>query len=142
MDNQRLLLYMALGFVSLILYQNWLIDYHQPVDVPTEASSAAAPTSADVPSGVDLPTAVSGSDSPAQPVTIDKTISAPSVSVKTDVMDIEISTNGATITSVLLSDYPVSIDQPDEPFRLIGFWLRNRGCCLKVARYQRRPMKH
>ncbi len=119
MDNQRLLLYMAFGFVSLLLYQTWLTDYYVPPEGAEQTSTAAPTTSADVPTGVDLPTATGGTKS-AQPAVVANTISAPSVSVKTDVMDIEISTNGATITSVLLNDYPVSIDQPDVPFVLMS----------------------
>ena len=119
MDNQRLLLYMALGFVSLLLYQTWLADYHMPPPgqpVTQESAGVANPVSADLPT-----TIPSGSTaSPAQVVKIDKTVSAPSVSVKTDVMDIEISTSGATITSVLLTDYPVSIHEPDTPFMLMS----------------------
>ncbi len=119
MDNQRLLLYMALGFASLLLYQTWLTDYHMPPPGQTVDGVTVADTDN---AGADLPTAVpsAGSTSTAaQPVNIDKTISAPSVSVQTDVMDIEISTSGATITSVLLKDYPVSIDDPT-PFTLMS----------------------
>lgn len=131
MDNQRLLLYMALGFVSLILYQNWLQDYHMPSVVPGQTSGVVpegtnggsgegagnAPTGADVP---DVVTSSNGTTTPAQSVVVDNTVDAPSVSVKTDVFDVEISTNGATITSVLLSDYPISIKQPDIPFTLMS----------------------
>jgi len=121
MDNQRLLLYMALGFVSLLLYQTWMTDYHFPPPGQTiEGEPVAGGTN---PGGADLPTAsgpTTGTAPAAQVVKIDKTISAPSVSVKTDVMDIEISTSGATITSVLLKDYPVSINEPDTPFVLMS----------------------
>ncbi len=127
MDNQRLLLYMALGFVSLILYQNWLQDYHMPQEVPGQTSGVVPEGTSDgaegVPTGADLPEVVSsgnGTTTAAQPVVVDKTVDAPSVSVKTDVFDVEISTNGATITSVLLNDYPVSIDEPNIPFTLMS----------------------
>jgi len=129
MDNQRLLLYMAFGFVSLLLYQTWMRDYHMPppglapagttVEQADGANNVAA---ADGPTGVDLPQGVATSNGtqPVTPAVLDKTVSAPSVKVKTDVMDIEISTTGATITSVLLNDYPVSIEQPDIPFTLVS----------------------
>ena len=128
MDNQRLLLYMALGFVSLILYQNWLQDYHMPQEVPGQTSgvvSGVVPEggTSDVPTGADLPEVVTtggGTNTAAQSVVVDETINAPSVSVKTDVFDVEISTNGATITSVLLNNYPVSIKQPSTPFTLMS----------------------
>lgn len=120
MDNQRLLLYMALGFVSLILYQNWIMDYHTPVPVASETSTVNPDGTTEVTSGgVDLPSAVGGVTA-AQPVAVDATITAPSVSVVTDVFHVEISTNGGTITSVLLDDYPVSIEEPDTPFILMS----------------------
>ena len=122
MDNQRLLLYMAFGFVSLILYQTWMQDYHMPAPVASQTGTATPGAGADAPTGVDLPDSVASGNTAtaAQPVSVDKTISAPSVSVKTDVMDVEISTNGATITSVLLNEYPVSLDEPDTPFVLMS----------------------
>ncbi len=127
MDNQRLLLYMALGFVSLILYQNWLQDYHMPQEVPGQTSGVVPEGTSDgaegVPTGADLPEVVTSGDgttTAAQPVVVDKTVDAPSVSVKTDVFDVEISTNGATISSVLLNDYPVSINEPNIPFTLMS----------------------
>ncbi len=124
MDNQRLLLYMALGFISLLLYQTWLQDYHMPAPGATQTTASTAQpgaqstSAADVPGTADLPSA--SAESTVGPAVLDKTISAPSVSVTTDVFDIEISTNGATITEVLLKDYPVSIDEPDVPFTLMS----------------------
>lgn len=130
METQRLLLYMALGFLSLIIYQNWVQDYHAPApiersagttgaDVPGGADgAAAAPSAGDLPqgpiasgttNGVD-PTAAPGSDAP----------DVPQVSVRTDVMDVRISTIGATISRVELLDYPVSIDDQDTPFALMS----------------------
>jgi len=121
MDNQRLLLYMALGFISLILYQTWMQDYYAPAPgATTTQSSEAQPTvAADVPVAEDLPGATNEATI-AAPAVADKTVSTPSIKVKTDVLDVEISTLGATITSVLLDDYPVSIEQPDIPFTLLS----------------------
>lgn len=120
MDNQRLLLYMAFGFVSLLVYQAWIQDYHMPPPATTQEVVQPGTTAA-VPGGEDLPSAVvPGTASVAQAPVIDKTIAAPLVKVKTDVMDIEISTNGATIVSVLLNDYPVSIEDQDTPFTLVS----------------------
>jgi len=115
---------MALGFVSLILYQTWMQDYHMPAPVASQDGTTTTQAgAAEASTGIDLPDAVSAGATTtpaAQPAKVDKTITAPSVSVKTDVMDIEISTNGATITSVLLNDYPVSVEQPDVPFVLMS----------------------
>ena len=123
METQRLLLYMAFGFISLILYQTWMQDYHAPVPVQSSAPASTAGTAAapGVSNSADIPDASNISAAPAAntPV-LDKTVSTPIVSVKTDVMDIEISTLGATITKVLLNDYPVSVEEPDTPFMLMS----------------------
>ena len=92
-----------------------------PAPVAGQTSTTSSSPAADAPTSMDLPDSVSSSSTTAaQPVNVDATITAPSVSVKTDVFDVEISTNGATITSVLLDDYPVSIEQPDTPFTLMS----------------------
>ncbi len=87
-------------------------------------SSGAIPSAVNTDAGdADLPasTGVALTNSDAGPaVALDATVSAPSVSVKTDVFDVEISTNGATITSVLLNDYPVSIKEPDTSYSLMS----------------------
>ena len=68
METQRLLLYLAFGFLCLIIYQTWLQDYHTPA--PTVQTSTdvpgATPTAVDTlpaaPGGsADLPAAVAGS---------------------------------------------------------------------------------
>ncbi len=122
MDTQRLLLYMALSFLGLILYQTWQQDYNRPEIVPTElAADGVTPATPAVAAPVDLPqaagTPAQTAETSAVPAT-DSAPSAPSVRVKTDVLDVSISSVGGTIESVLLLDYPVSIKRPDEPFTL------------------------
>jgi len=64
----------------------------------------------------DIPvTASSGTSS-----SVNATTSQSRVSVKTDVLDITLSSIGGTIAQVNLLDYPVSIEQPDEPFSLMN----------------------
>ena len=124
METQRLLLYLAFGFLSLIIYQTWLQDYHAPVpvaqtstDVP--GSTAVGTNTASVSSSTnaaDMPAAVAGSV--ATPSANETAVQFPTVSVITDVMDIVISARGATIVGVELLDYPISVEQPDTAFLL------------------------
>ncbi|MFK8078298.1 MAG: membrane protein insertase YidC [Granulosicoccus sp.] len=125
METQRLLLYLAFGFLCLIIYQTWLQDYHTPV--PTVQTSTdvpgATPTAVDTlpaaPGGsADLPAAVAGSV--ATPTATEAGVEIPAITVSTDVMDIVISARGATIVGVKLLDYPVSIEQPDIPFQMVS----------------------
>lgn len=125
METQRLLLYLAFGFLCLIIYQTWLQDYHTPApiaqtstDVPGATPTAVGSLPAAPSSSADLPAAVAGSV--ATPTANEVGVEIPSVSVSTDVMDIVISSRGATIVGVELLDYPVSIEQPDIPFQLVS----------------------
>lgn len=118
METQRLFLYMALGFLSLILYQSWLADYHAPqVTAPTERVAETTPA-ADTPG---VPGAPASSDiASVSTASIAATVDSPSVSVRTDVVAYEIAALGATLTQAELLDYAVTIDDPDVPFTLMS----------------------
>ncbi len=124
METQRLLLYLAFGFLSLIIYQTWVQDYHTPVpvaqtssQVPTIAGQQATGSVPNVTPG-DLPDAATGATSSAPSAT--SSGSARAVSFSTDVFDGAISTLGATITKIELKDYPISIEMPDTSFSLVS----------------------
>lgn len=128
METQRLLLYLALGFLSLIIYQTWMQDYHLPArPAQTGQSNPAAVgapgateplTDAEAPSAADLPNGVPGNETQAPAIT--EPAAGRTVSVSTDLLDIKLSTVGATVTEVLLKDYPISIEQPDTSFMLMS----------------------
>ena len=125
METQRLLLYLAFGFLSLIIYQTWMQDYHAPApvvqtstDTPGATATAGATAESSATNANDMPGGVAGEViAPTAPTAA---ADVPLVSVSTDVMDIRISALGATITGVDLKDYPVSIEQPDTSFTLIS----------------------
>ncbi len=127
METQRLLLYLAFGFLCLIIYQTWMLDYHAPAPVAQTSTDtpgastqpAAVQTDASLPSAEDIPNAVAGSSAPAaQAPAQDPQVRT--VSFSTDVIDGSISTLGATINKVELKDYPISIEQPDTSFLLVS----------------------
>lgn len=126
METQRLLLYLAFGFLSLIIYQTWMQDYYAPAPITQSGNAAPGSVSGttadltDAPSAADLPNAVAGSSSAGVPAQIQGDANASIVTVSTDVVDVRISTQGATIVGVQLLDYPVSIEQPDVPFLLMS----------------------
>lgn len=131
MDNQRLFLYMALGFISLILYQTWLTDY-APRPVPQqqqtapgsngEQSTAPAPPQ-DLPA---VPTQVEAStpgDVPSNaPSSTENQVAATSsrIQIETDLVSAIVDSTGGTIASVKLKKYPVSIDDQGTPFTLMS----------------------
>lgn len=113
MDNQRLLLFIALSFIALMLWENWQRDYHTPAPTPTEAS-ATAPAQ-------DLPVAAPASPSPIAQSTDTEVnlVGAERVRVVTDVLDIQIDTRGGDLRVADLLDYPKESTAPDVPVRLL-----------------------
>lgn len=121
MDNQRILLYAALGFLLLIIYQNWQMQYgpnagqyQQPQTAQQNSSvpAASSGTAPDMPEGVKIaapgaPQIQSGSDSQK-------------ITVTTDVLEVEVDTRGGTVSVVRLPKYPVSIEDQDTPFTLMS----------------------
>lgn len=123
MDNQRPLLYLALVFVLFLIWQAWQADYGprppqaaQQAGVPADPSTGPAQAPADVPAAADRTAG-------AAPLPVEPAGTAPSASrrirVVTDVLDLEIDTLGGDLRRVDLPTYPVSLDQPDVPVRLL-----------------------
>ncbi len=131
MDNQRLFLYTALGLISFLIYLTWMQTYH-PVQPPavvqtTTETGATAGATAGVPAVGAAPSSEEVGDLPVAAGT--STTSAVSaavasseqlVTVSTDLYDITLSSIGGTLTKLDLLEYPVSIDQQDEPFSLMN----------------------
>ncbi|MGD9582243.1 MAG: membrane protein insertase YidC [Lysobacterales bacterium] len=120
MNNQRLLLWMALFAVSYLLWQAWLIDYRPapqtatadatPMpELPAATADAALPTAA----GIALPAAddpLPDSTAPANGEVIE---------VQTDLMSLRIDSLGGSILSVDLKRYPVEAGQAQPVVRLL-----------------------
>lgn len=124
MDNTRLFLVIALTFVVLLLWQAWEQDYGTR---RAPAATTAAPESAplppqDVPSTqtpASGPAATAENAPPADVARDDGLKSAGRLHVLTDVYSIEIDLLGGDLRKVDLRQYPVKVDRPDEPFRLM-----------------------
>jgi YidC/Oxa1 family membrane protein insertase len=122
-NNPRIFLWGALALILFADYQAWNVDYAPPAAAPTQAGAghAAAPasgladrvpeapapstpapgspaTSATAPAAA--ATAVPGAEAAAG------SASAPLVHVRTDVLDLEISTRGGTLVQADLLQYP------------------------------------
>lgn len=107
MDNQRTLLFAALAFISILIWQAWQKDYVIPQ--PIVETEVAAQTS-------DVPKAETSFDGAGNVIqSAEKTLKqGVKIHVKTDVYDLEINTLGAGISHLELSQYPLTkgIDQP------------------------------
>tara|TARA_R110001606_G_scaffold346892_3_gene495970 strand:- start:86835 stop:88469 length:1635 start_codon:yes stop_codon:yes gene_type:complete len=119
MDNLKTYLIFGLLIVSLLLWQAWQTDYVQPQQV-AQTSNDLVVDAASSESQHDLPDLPTSSDSlPA----IEQTSSvsdANKIHVKTDVIDLYISTQGADIRNLALLNYPVESSAPDVPVQLLS----------------------
>lgn len=129
MGNRRLFLILALGFVSMLLWQAWQQDYGPKlVEVPARAVPAQAATAPppDNQADKELPSLPQNSSLQAISPTAAGATSLPVPSatngyihVVTDKLDILVDTRGGEISGVALRAYPIALDKPDEPFPLL-----------------------
>jgi YidC/Oxa1 family membrane protein insertase len=128
MDNQRLLIWAFFGLMGWITYQTWVQDYApQPVAATTQQVDPLEMPIDDGDSG-DLPELSAADDASLDaPMPIGDEApevtaapSAPTIRVTTDVLDIEISTDGGTLQSASLPAYPIAKDQPDVLVQLLS----------------------
>jgi YidC/Oxa1 family membrane protein insertase len=124
MENQRLLLFVALSVVILLLWQAWQKDF----GTPPHNVSAPAVTQSAVPTGGDLPATSPGQKpSPTASAPVATAVPADAglekgerIHVQTDVFLAEIDTRGGDLRDVKFPHYSVSVDQPDKPFQLLN----------------------
>ncbi len=128
MDNQRLLVWATFLMLAWLTYQAWQADKQAELGngVPAPQTEAGQPAR-----GIDslpsLPDAATESDTTAdQTPSLDDT-SLPAlaraggiVRVTTDVLEVEISTVGATLQRAVLLRYPVHKDEPDTLVELLS----------------------
>jgi YidC/Oxa1 family membrane protein insertase len=119
MDNLRLILVVSLIFISLMLYQSWQADYGvkpKPATTsstvsPAQTSGQKSPDNAELPTApntTELPTSLNESSS-SRPL---KT--AGRITIKTDVLNVELDLQGGDVRHVNLLKYKVSPDKPNE----------------------------
>lgn len=118
METTRFILLISLGLVLTMIWQAWEKDYGNVE--PVEIVDTAVPESpADQPFVNNLPETVSpefkNGDAPSIAVVDNKQeLKGKVIHIKTDVLDIEINTQGGTVQRAALLDYPVSKDKEDE----------------------------
>ncbi len=121
MDNPRVLLFIALSFLFLLIWQAWVDDYG-PKPVPEQAATdqaqaenatalAKQPTGDDLPS-VEAPSVQQG----AAPVSMAQ---GQRVRVDTGVLQVEIDTQGGDVRIVDLPVYPKTTKPDSLPFQLL-----------------------
>lgn len=124
MDIQRLILFVALGLVSMMLMQNWQLyqaEKNPPVATEqTDPSRPSVPADAQSTPSVETPGDVPGVQTPAAPQPQpDASAAGELIEVQTDLLDIRINTLGGSISFAGLNDYPLELKTPDEPVVLL-----------------------
>ncbi len=121
MDNQRLFLYLGLGFLIMLIWQTWQIDYVYAPQQAAErlANPAQNQASGDISSTSDgaVPTVA---PSGQQIVQNEASATAKSVNISTDTFEITLNSQGADLANIDLPLYPVSLEEKDSPIRLVG----------------------
>ena len=130
MDNQRLLVWAAFGLMLWFTYQAWVQDYGpKPVQeaAPTIDRTVTPPGSEGAgATAEDLP-ALPEDEAAAPPLEAKQSVpearagesEAGVIRVRTNVLDLEISTRGGTLRKAVLTQYPVAKDQPDVLVQLL-----------------------
>ena len=111
MDNARFVLIAFFFFLSVMLYQQWQIDYGPK---PAGAPSLAASSSPDLPAARALTGGAGSTPSAEAP----DTLSGQRIRIETDVLRLEVDTEGGDIRLLDLIRYPETKDHPDQPVRL------------------------
>lgn len=136
MEQQRLVLFAILVAISFLMYLDWQKDYG-PKPVPavsqtqtdkssTQSAAGSAPDDQSMP----VPTE-SASSSTSSPAATTPTTSVPSsapvvtthgqdIVVDSDVYHAVIDSQGGDLRELDLKKYPVSVNKPDDPYRLLG----------------------
>lgn len=149
MDNQRLILFIALSLVGLMLMNAWEEDYGQkpvsslndtiqgttgteynniPEPIPFSAETTRAePVAKDVPAvPVDATVPVTKQ---AGATSTTELPSTGRIRVRTELLEIELDTTGGDIRQAFLKQYPVDIKEPENSFEL----MTDRDALLFVA---------
>ncbi|PID44978.1 MAG: membrane protein insertase YidC [Proteobacteria bacterium] len=118
MEQQRPLLYLMLAFITFMIWSAWQ-ERHAPPPVNTATASqsslpAGKSNQSDVPQTQNLPAAPANSG-----VSHANAVTGKNIRVKTDVLDLQISLTGGTILQADLLTYPVSLEEPNHPVRVL-----------------------
>ena len=126
MDNQRLILFVALSFVILLLWQSWQEEYGpQPVETsaPTAVTDTAIPADSlpadDIPGAGAEMAQVSAVPEPELLKT------GTSVTIETDLFRVVLDTTGGDLRKADLLAYPETPEPDSGPFRLLNDSLPN-----------------
>lgn len=129
MEQQRTFLFLLLAGISFLIWQQWQQDYGPKPATPATQTSGSniMPTpegsaSSTVTEG-EMPVPTSSSVNIQDQIQISAVATAKSlgqeVIVETDLFRVVIDTQGGDLKQIDLLQYPVAIDKPEQPFRIL-----------------------
>ncbi len=148
MDNQRLLIWATFALLAWMTYSAWMEDYGpQPEPAQQASEQADTPTPIGSEPGLIEPglpeldvvtdevPAAPGQQEPAAAPDDSPVDEAPVIHVKTDVLEVDISTIGGTLQKATLLGYPVAKDRPDDLVELLDTDRQNLGLLRTGLRF-------
>lgn len=115
MDIRRVILYAALAFVVYSLGTSWQKDY--PLQHATAVTDGNQSTNTLLPAVSDSQSTTTDAANPIQMAS--ESSASQKISVKTDVLSLEIDLKQGDIISANLLDYPISVEEKNKPFSLL-----------------------
>ncbi|MDX2465078.1 MAG: membrane protein insertase YidC, partial [Porticoccus sp.] len=130
MDNQRLVLFIALSLVILMIFTTWQAENQPPATAVVETGDTGIVADLGVAAPADTPAAIpTMKDSSAEAKMSDAQLAASPtaiaaadgqrITVSTDVLNLVINTAGGEISRVSLPMYPAEQNTPEVPFQLL-----------------------
>lgn len=107
MENQRVFVWIALGLVAWLTWQAWMNDYHRPPPPAAGVQEQPVPATEDA----ELPGLPGGGETAGRDAEA-RAAAGQRITVRTDVLNLQLSTEGADLVSAVLRNYPVRKDQP------------------------------
>ena len=124
--NTRAFFLLLLALIGFFLFLEWQREYATPSQpatpgTPEEVEVGDAPEPRDASDVPDLPEISEDREPRADDEPAVQSEMRPSrrVEIETDVLRVDIDANGGTLVDLRLKDYPVAVDQPNEPFVLL-----------------------
>ncbi len=123
MDQQRPFLYLTLFFLGFLIWSTWQQEHApKPIDSAIQKNNTELlnqkRANTTIPTGT--PAAVGTASNPSVAGEVNKTINqVQKIHVKTDVLDIYISTKGGSVIQADLVTFPISLEKPDTAERII-----------------------
>ena len=128
--NTRAFFLILLSMLAILLYMQWQREYLVPAPPPASpieqafdndgfgAMDAPRQVAADLPELTDFEERA-GEATPARTAPVAEIRASRRIDVETDVLSVQIDASGARLVDLRLRDYPVAVDQPDQPFVLL-----------------------